>query len=342
MLNLFLIVLLLQFHHFLTALIPVSPSKGLRSKLISSARSLIGGVTSILVIRSPCVAETINAETQSTVSEFDPLSAASFAERVQSIRPANSDEIDLEFTSPSLGIKLQETSYKGFPVCTIKEINDPSINSKIIDSDKERGENYGLRIGAIISRVGQQYVDGKPLREIAALVSSSPRPLRVRFRDPSYFFEQLDSTKAKPLRLVSTSYLPANARDAGAGEQTIVVERLSLPPPDERLRAAQMLDVLEIQYVATVQGSDVIVDSSAERSPPGTSSKSIYYILGQQNGPPGKYPRGWDLTLRGMVVGEKRRITLPYTLAYDQKGDKLRKIPPYATLVYTVRLLSLT
>jgi len=51
---------------------------------------------------------------------------------------------------------------------------------------------------------------------------------------------------------------------------------------------------------------------------------------------------GWDLTLMGMVVGEKRRITLPYTLAYDRKGDKEMGIPPFATLVYTVKLLSLT
>ena len=85
-----------------------------------------------------------------------------------------------------------------------------------------------------------------------------------------------------------------------------------------------------------------IVDSSAERAPPGTSAQSIYYILGQQNGPPGRFPPGWDLTLRGMVVGEKRRITLPYTLALDRRGDKERGIPPFATLVYTVKLKSLT
>ena len=74
----------------------------------------------------------------------------------------------------------------------------------------------------------------------------------------------------------------------------------------------------------------------------GSSSKSIYYILGQQNGPPGKFPPGWDLTLRGMVVGEVRRITLPPSLAYDRRGDKLLNIPPLATLVYTVKLVSIT
>jgi FKBP-type peptidyl-prolyl cis-trans isomerase len=74
----------------------------------------------------------------------------------------------------------------------------------------------------------------------------------------------------------------------------------------------------------------------------GSTSGSIYYILGQQNGPPGKLPPGWDLTLRGMVVGEKRRITLPYTLAYDRAGSKDKKIPPFSKVIYTVRLVSLT
>ena len=80
-------------------------------------------------------------------------------------------------------------------------------------------------------------------------------------------------------------------------------------------------------------------------------------MLGQRNGPPGtappyplihirddagSFPPGWDLTLRGMVVGEKRRVTLPYTLAYERKGNKDRGIPPFATMVYTVKLVSLT
>ena len=44
----------------------------------------------------------------------------------------------------------------------------------------------------------------------------------------------------------------------------------------------------------------------------------------------------------GMVVGETRRVTLPFSLAYDMKGDKAMAIPPFATMIYTVRLLSLT
>jgi len=59
----------------------------------------------------------------------------------------------------------------------------------------------------------------------------------------------------------------------------VVVERLTLPEPSLRTRGAQLLDVMEIQYVAQVQSDeDVarIVDSSAQRSAPG-ALESIHH-----------------------------------------------------------------
>mmetsp|Transcript_20021 Transcript_20021/g.34052 ORF Transcript_20021/g.34052 Transcript_20021/m.34052 type:complete len:364 (+) Transcript_20021:1905-2996(+) len=269
-----------------------------------------------------------------TMEVPDTVTAAKFAEELERNRGLNSDEFVVEFQNTSLGLKLTETIYKGFPIVTVKEIADSSL----------RSEHPELEPGAIVVQIAGVKVDGTPLGKIVEIVQKAERPLLIKFRDPSRFFRQLDSTIGLPRRVVSTSYLPANARDVGATEQQIIVERLSMPPADQRTRAAQLLDVMEIQYVAQVQSDSdgKIVDSSAERSAPGTSAKSIYYVLGQQNGPPGKLPPGWDLTLRGMVVGEKRRISLPYTLAYDRKGDKEHNIPPFATMIYTVKLVSLT
>jgi hypothetical protein len=53
------------------------------------------------------------------------------------------------------------------------------------------------------------------LKKISEYVRAAPRPLNVKFRDPSRYFELLDSTVGAPLRVITTSYLPANARDAG-------------------------------------------------------------------------------------------------------------------------------
>lgn len=272
------------------------------------------------------------------------LATASFMNEVQRERPLCTDEFVLRWpvTAKTLGLGLEERSYQGFPVTVVREVKDEVLKEQFPE----------LREGAIVSAINKLPVDGVPLKKITEVVAkareSSASTIEIKFRDPSRFFESLDSTVGKPLKLITSSYLPANARDAGAAEQIIYVERLEMPPPESRTRSSQLLDVMEIQYVAqlasTVGGEELkIVDSSAERAPPGTSAQSIYYILGQRNGPPGfPPPPGWDLTIRGMVVGEKRRITLPYTLAYDRKGDKKRKIPPFATLIYTVKLLSIT
>lgn len=59
------------------------------------------------------------------------------------------------------------------------------------------------------------------------------------------FFEQ----PALKIIQISLWVFPAYFnRDEGAPEQIIKVERLSLPPPEERRRSAEMLDVMEVIF----------------------------------------------------------------------------------------------
>eukprot|EP01035_Chromulina_nebulosa_P019752 gene19752-25684_t len=229
-------------------------------------------------------------------------------------------------------LSLTQAYAQGFPVVKISNILDSNLTVN----------NPLLRVGGLVIKVNNISCEGLNIKQVSEVIKSTPRPITIKFRDPSRFFEQLESTSYPLLKTITTQYLPKNTKYAGAPEQVIKVERLSIPPREERLRGSQPSDVLEIQYVGQILGKSDIVESSAEKAPPGTSTKSIYYILGSQNGPPGKFPIGWDLTLRGMVVGEKRRITLPFSLAYDKAGVKDKNIPPFATMVYTVKLVSLT
>ena len=173
--------------------------------------------------------------------KFDEAAAGEFVAAVSKSRPLFSDEFVLTFQGESLGLGLTETYYKGFPVVTVNSIKDPVLLQQ---------EGSMLRAGALVIGVGDEETNGIPLKEITAKIQGAGRPVTIKFRDPSRYFELLDSTIGAPKRVITTSYLPANTRDVGAPEQIIKIERLKLPPPEQRVRSAQLLDVMEIQYVA--------------------------------------------------------------------------------------------
>jgi FKBP-type peptidyl-prolyl cis-trans isomerase len=70
-------------------------------------------------------------------------------------------------------------------------------------------------------------------------------------------------------------------------------------------------------------------DSSVDRREPFT------FVLGA-----GQVIRGWDLGVARMKVGDKVKLTLPPALAYGAGGYP-GVIPPNATLVFEVELLSI-
>ena len=295
----------------------------------------------------------INLKTE--INNDYSINASEFVSKLQSVRAPLSDEIDVTFNNGDLGIGIVEVNYKGFPVVKVSSINSNIFYSGSTTSSSNNNNDFNLRIDSIITRINNVPVDGQPFKQIVELIKSSPRPLKIRFRDPSKYFELIDSsTVGKVIPTITTSYLPANTIELGKPEEIITVERLEMPPPDRRNRASNYLDVMEIQYVARIvdsssssSSSSTIVDSSAERSPPGSSSKSIYYVLGQQNGPPGnglgdRLPNGLDITLKGMVIGEKRKIILPPSLAYGQKGLRSRGIPPNTSMMYIVKCISIS
>lgn len=85
-------------------------------------------------------------------------------------------------------------------------------------------------------------------------------------------------------------------------------------------------DVLLVHYVGTFPDGAVF-DSSRERG------ETFRFRFGA-----GDVIRGWDIGMKGMHLGGKRRLSIPPQFAYGERGVA-GAIPPNATLVFEIEIL---
>ena len=112
----------------------------------------------------------------------------------------------------------------------------------------------------------------------------------------------------------------ACARDPVTTEEGVK----ALDPTCGKGEEAARGDLMAVSYRASVEGEGVIEDVQ----------KPFEFRLGM-----GQVIEGWDVGLLGMQVGGTRRLTIPPDAGYGDFG-LAPDIPPGATLVYDVTLLS--
>jgi FKBP-type peptidyl-prolyl cis-trans isomerase len=86
-------------------------------------------------------------------------------------------------------------------------------------------------------------------------------------------------------------------------------------------------DTVVMHYAGTFEDGSKF-DNSYDRGQPFETQIGVGQVI-----------QGWDQGVPGMKVGGKRKLTIPYQLAYGENA--YGPIPPKATLIFEVELISI-
>lgn len=88
-------------------------------------------------------------------------------------------------------------------------------------------------------------------------------------------------------------------------------------------------DNIAVHYTGTLENG-IQFDSSLDRGKPFVFTLGIGQVI-----------KGWDMGVLGMKVGGKRKLVIPPEFGYGETGTPGGPIPPNATLIFEIEILSI-
>ncbi|KAJ3003692.1 UNVERIFIED_CONTAM: hypothetical protein HDU68_005556 [Siphonaria sp. JEL0065] len=128
--------------------------------------------------------------------------------------------------------------------------------------------------------------------------------------------------------LLLGSIQATSLRSSKGEQERVEIEIVHSVPDSECSLRAQDGDQLGIHYTGFLEDGTQIDTSFKNRYRPYVFTMAMGLVI-----------KGWDEGLRGTCIGEKRRLTIPPSLAYGDKGKGA--VPPGATLVFDTEVITI-
>uniref|UniRef100_A0A8B9RHC0 peptidylprolyl isomerase n=1 Tax=Astyanax mexicanus TaxID=7994 RepID=A0A8B9RHC0_ASTMX len=118
------------------------------------------------------------------------------------------------------------------------------------------------------------------------------------------------------------------------------VHGAKLPEPEVKIevmykpflchRKTKYGDILLVHYEGFLESNGTLFHSSRQHG----DKNPVWFTLGIR-----EVIKGWDKGLQNMCAGEKRKLTIPPSLAYGKEGKG--KIPPESTLIFEIEVMEI-
>ena len=138
-----------------------------------------------------------------------------------------------------------------------------------------------------------------------------------------YLLSSMFQGGAKPVEVLDNLTPTVAVSDTKGGSvEKLLMDDLTVGTGAEAVSGKKVT----VNYVGTLENGKKF-DSSYDRN------EAFSFNLGA-----GEVIKGWDMGLLGMKVGGKRKLTIPASLGYGERGAGA-DIPPNSTLIFEVELL---